>query len=154
MSQSHHITYHSTPLRSLHFFQPTLVHLHPTDTTTSTPTSEGGDRGKYHLDDNSLVYNSRKARKGRYQTHSTHVHHSGLASHFRRSTSIDQPQQQPSTREIGKLKRSDSWLGRANIRISGKGGRNRFKPHLDADVSFWIAVLFTLGSCVWVVNGE
>lgn len=28
------------------------------------------------------------------------------------------------------------------------------KPHLILDVTFWLAVTFTLGSAIWVVNGE
>jgi hypothetical protein len=28
------------------------------------------------------------------------------------------------------------------------------KPHLIMDVTFWLAVTFTLGSAIWVVNGE
>jgi hypothetical protein len=28
------------------------------------------------------------------------------------------------------------------------------RPHLILDVTFWLAVTFTFGSAVWVVNGE
>lgn len=27
------------------------------------------------------------------------------------------------------------------------------KPHLELDISFWVAVAFTFGSAIWVVNG-
>jgi hypothetical protein len=29
----------------------------------------------------------------------------------------------------------------------------QLKPHLLMDVSFWIAVAFTVGSVIWVING-
>lgn len=29
----------------------------------------------------------------------------------------------------------------------------RLRPHLEMDVSFWVAVSFTLGSAIWVING-
>ena len=31
---------------------------------------------------------------------------------------------------------------------------SELKPGLRADISFWVAVAFTLGSAVWVVNGR
>ncbi|KAI8973124.1 hypothetical protein BD414DRAFT_499200 [Trametes punicea] len=30
---------------------------------------------------------------------------------------------------------------------------SRFKVHLTGDISFWVAVIFVLGSTVWVING-
>jgi hypothetical protein len=38
------------------------------------------------------------------------------------------------------------------LRVQSLG--DQLKPHLMYDVSFWIAVWFTLGSTVWVINGE
>ena len=31
---------------------------------------------------------------------------------------------------------------------------SEFKPGLRADISFWVAIAFTFGSAVWVVNGQ
>jgi hypothetical protein len=32
--------------------------------------------------------------------------------------------------------------------------QKKTKPHLILDVTFWLAVTFTFGSAIWVVNGE
>ncbi|KZO94857.1 hypothetical protein CALVIDRAFT_460364, partial [Calocera viscosa TUFC12733] len=37
--------------------------------------------------------------------------------------------------------------------IEARLQKSPFKPHLEADCSFWVAVIFTAGSAVWVING-
>lgn len=78
-----------------------------------------------------IHYSSRRARKARYAPRPHQIHHP------RHPPSSDPDPKHP--------------LGTAIIRV--RSAHSKFKPHLDADVSFWIAVLFTVGSVVWVING-
>lgn len=71
-------------------------------------------------DGNTVEWQSRRARKGRY---SSKRHH---------------------------LATGDSSSA-VSIRL--RSLEDELKPHLTLDVSFWVAVFFTLGSVVWVVNG-
>ncbi|GHJ84515.1 hypothetical protein NliqN6_0917 [Naganishia liquefaciens] len=114
---THHVVAHSTPLRSTHLFNPTLVHLHPATELPNQPLAQ------------SVKWSSRRARKARYAPRIHHIHNPELP------ISLD----------------AKHKLGTAVIRAASV--ESKLKPHLDADVSFWIAVLFTLGSVVWVVNG-
>lgn len=90
------------------------------------PTTDSPDQTRAQ----SVKWSSRRARKGRYAPRPHHVHNPHL----------------PISPE------AKDTLGTAVIRAAS--AESKFKPHLDADVSFWIAVLFTAGSVVWVVNGE
>ncbi|EIW73039.1 hypothetical protein TREMEDRAFT_22078, partial [Tremella mesenterica DSM 1558] len=82
-----------------------------------------------HVDNNHEVeYQSRRARKGRYTPKPRHVHSS-------------------SDTEFKSMGRGKTVY----MRVQEKEGR--LKAHLTLDISFWIAVLFTFGSAVWVVNG-
>ena len=69
-------------------------------------------------------WQSRRARKGRYAPKSANVDWSGAS---REARLVE-----------GRVRRVESEL----------------KPGLRADISFWVAVAFTFGSAVWVVNGE
>lgn len=149
---THRITHHSTPLRRFRLFHPTIVHLHPTTPGTKAETSTDGDLAR----EKSIVWSSRKARKGRYAPRPHHIHdphaaHRLAACTIPSSTSSSSPHISPAGN--AKLSSSDtkSLLGTAIIRLQTV--ESEFKPHLDADVSFWIAVFFTFGSVVWVVNG-
>ena len=93
---------HRTPNR---FFTPTHMEFH--DVSTRIPTAH---------------WQSRRARKGRYEPKVARVH-----------TSIESDGHEIS----GRVRHLESEL----------------KPGLRADISFWVAVAFTLGSAVWVVNG-
>ncbi|OCF60193.1 hypothetical protein L486_02873 [Kwoniella mangroviensis CBS 10435] len=90
-----------------------------------------------HTSERKGSWSSRRARKGRYSPKSHTIHYAGPGS-----PSKDEEQGGGEIRKIeslttGRIKREES----------------KFKPHLKADVSFWLAVSFTLGSMVWVVNG-
>lgn len=39
-----------------------------------------------------------------------------------------------------------------NLRVQTQ--TNGIKPHLVLDVTFWLAVTFTFGSAIWVINGK
>lgn len=77
-----------------------------------------------------FVYNSRQARKGRLVNRSHHVH---AAPGF-----------------VEEKERELEYHARLRL----KSLETRFKPGLTLDISFWVAVIFTLGSIVWVVNSE
>lgn len=79
----------------------------------------------------SLEYESRRARKGRYALKTHHILHRPDAPH------------KPSTEPVS-----------VNLRVRRNTTRSGFKPHLKLDITFWLAVTFLLGSSVWVVSGE
>ncbi|CDZ97293.1 hypothetical protein [Phaffia rhodozyma] len=72
-----------------------------------------------------IKYNSRDARKGRFPLRSHH--HAGMIESHPTST--------------------------ISIRVAHHGERDKLKPHLKLDVTFWVAVAFWWGSAVWVANG-
>jgi len=79
-------------------------------------------------------WSSRRARKGRYAPKLHNTHWSPPST----STSGEKGEAGSISREIeSRLKRVDSEL----------------KPGLRLDISFWVAIAFVVGSCVWVVNG-
>lgn len=80
-----------------------------------------------------IHYDSRSARKGRYASRGHHLH-------GKPGTKPNESGGLPSTGLSlqGRLRTVESEL----------------KPQLRADISFWVAVIFTLGSVVWVINGE
>ncbi|KAK4683500.1 hypothetical protein P7C73_g6752, partial [Tremellales sp. Uapishka_1] len=91
------------------FFVPTHLRLKPDATSDQT-----------------VEWQSRRARKGRY---TSKLHHVGSGE--------------------GQNGKDDSH----SIYLRIQNVEDELKPHLVVDVSFWIAILFTLGSVVWVVNG-
>ncbi|KAJ9093530.1 hypothetical protein QFC21_006364 [Naganishia friedmannii] len=147
---THRITRHSTPLRHLRLFNPTIVHLHPTTPGTN---AETGTHDGVLEREKSITWSSRKARKGRYAPKEHQIHNPH--QHQQRSTSSSSSSSPSSTTSNGNAELADSdtksLLGTAVIRL--KSVESEFKPHLDADISFWIAVAFTVGSVVWVFNG-
>lgn len=126
-----HVHSFSSPHR---FFRPTHVSFHPHDHDGSCEDHEARKTGGVARR-TTIRYDSRSARKGRYAARPHHLHGKpGLKSN-----------------ERGGLPPSGGALtleGRLHTVES------EFKPHLDADISFWVAVIFTLGSVVWVINGE
>ncbi len=163
----HRITYHSTPLAGTRWFAPTVVHLHSHEGSTAADGARpstgrvAGSAATHPLTHgDTAVYNARKARKGRYQPREHRLHHAGLAEVLRsRESSRPSSSAGPSSSESASPgvekspSRAPSFLGLASIRAR-RPGQSRIKPHLNADVSFWIAILFTAGSMVWCVNGE
>lgn len=75
-------------------------------------------------DGNNIEWQSRRARKHRY---SSKTHH------------------------ISTGKEDGGPVHEVEIRLQKVG--EELKPHLLADVSFWLALSFTLGSVIWVING-
>ncbi|KXS11383.1 hypothetical protein M427DRAFT_47239 [Gonapodya prolifera JEL478] len=71
-----------------------------------------------------FTYNSRMVRKGRMKSRAFQAHYGPVREGA------------PFTTLKGRLRRLEA----------------EFKPHLEADISFWVAFIFTLGSVVWVMN--
>lgn len=92
--------------------------------------SAGLDRS-YPRDTDRLQYDSRRARKGRHALKTHHIQHHPEGS--------DKPLTAPTD---------------VTVRVRVDSVRSEFKPHLNLDITFWLAVTFVLGSSVWVVNGE
>ncbi|WVQ94132.1 hypothetical protein IAU59_001210 [Kwoniella sp. CBS 9459] len=125
--------------RSPHpFFTPT--HLTFADPHTATSDTSDGHRTGVQK---RWSWSSRRARKGRYSPKVSKVHYIGPSSTV--------PQAGPLDVEKGKGKEVEKMERVAYGRL--KAEETKFKPHLKADISFWLAVAFTLGSAVWVVNG-
>ncbi|WVF66527.1 hypothetical protein IAT40_001267 [Kwoniella sp. CBS 6097] len=133
--------------RSPHpFFTPT--HLTFTDPHSATPSHKVDDNGDATQkgEVKQWSWSSRRARKGRYSPKASKVHYIGPSS------SSLMPGQLP---DVEKGKGTGKELEKMERVAYGrlKAEETKFKPHLKADVSFWLAVTFTLGSAVWVVNG-
>ncbi|KAI0828527.1 hypothetical protein BC628DRAFT_1363072 [Trametes gibbosa] len=84
----------------------------------------------------STHWSSRASRKRRYSTQPIHVARSAPSSRTARPEGITSAQ-----RELVLLEQ--------RVRHPG----TRLKVHLTWDISFWVAVIFVLGSAVWVING-
>ncbi|WWC67354.1 uncharacterized protein I206_101262 [Kwoniella pini CBS 10737] len=85
-----------------------------------------------HTGNSNASWNSRRARKGRY---STKVHN----IHYTKSSLNDLENEEPSIQSntFSRIKKEESKL----------------QFNLKLDITFWLAIAFTLGSMVWVVNG-
>lgn len=122
--------------------QPSLVvSSHRTPHPFFKPTHlEFNDR---HSGEAAGTWTSRRARKGRYATKKAHVHYAAA------------PDKSASGAGAAEQGRSQSEMQRmesmAYARVQST--ESRLKPGLKADISFWVAVAFTFGSAVWVVNG-
>ncbi|WWD22643.1 hypothetical protein CI109_107136 [Kwoniella shandongensis] len=92
-------------------------------------------------------WQSRRARKGRYAPQKSHVHYIGPKSAAAGADAEEGnvPKGKGKETEVQKMEKM------AYSRM--KSGETKLKPHLIVDVSFWIAIAFTAGSIVWVVNG-
>ncbi|OXG28955.1 hypothetical protein C361_00609 [Cryptococcus neoformans Tu259-1] len=91
-------------------------------------------------------WSSRRARKGRYAPKQANIHY----------VRHGKPEEEKGQVEDGKSKEKKETVERmeqmAVARIR-KTGDIRLRPIFKMDVSFWVAVTFTLGSVVWVING-
>ncbi|WVQ82815.1 hypothetical protein IAT38_004947 [Cryptococcus sp. DSM 104549] len=107
-------------------------------------------------------WSSRRARKARYAPRGAKVHyrhhHGAGASRAGKAEEgalgkMDSRTEGPAQRGRGGKaeKQGDRVEEMAFTRM--KLVERRLHPHLKLDVTFWIAVLFTFGSAVWVVNG-
>lgn len=90
----------------------------------------------------SASWQSRRARKGRYAPKNVWLHNYGRAGWDGQSRAGLE----------GKIKASEVEARQVAARFHHS--KSHFEPHLRLDISFWIAFVFTLGSAVWVVNGE
>ena len=87
-------------------------------------------------------WTSRRARKGRYAPKSHHGSVPTFAEATKKHYRGD---------GLGGVEKAESEVRCLTLRLNEGWG---LKPHLIVDVSFWIAIAFTFGSMVWVVNGE
>ncbi|EPS97109.1 hypothetical protein FOMPIDRAFT_1032103 [Fomitopsis schrenkii] len=84
-----------------------------------------------------LHWSSRSSRKNRLAPRQVHViHHASVSP-------------TPDSTEQG----TDKQVRGAAVKQRLRHAQARMKPHLSWDVSFWVALMFTLGSILWVING-
>ncbi len=124
------------------FFHPTRAVLVPVQNTDG-----GADLQRVQ----SSRWSSRASRKSRYTQGTVPLSHSQLA----RPASEEKPKQD------GELPKSSTPGGghtlSRNITLTNqrlKHPHSHLKPHLRWDVSFWVAVMFVLGSAAWICNGH
>ncbi|XAO22397.1 hypothetical protein I312_101167 [Cryptococcus bacillisporus CA1280] len=91
-------------------------------------------------------WSSRRARKGRYAPKQANMHY------VRHGTPEEEKGQVGD--EKGKEKKATvERMEHMAVARMRKVEDARLRPHLEMDVSFWLAVSFTLGSAIWVING-
>ncbi|KIR30948.1 hypothetical protein I309_00301 [Cryptococcus deuterogattii LA55] len=91
-------------------------------------------------------WSSRRARKGRYAPKQANI------QYVRHGT----PEEEKGQVEEEKGKEKKATVERMEhmaVARMRKVEDARLRPHLEMDVSFWVAVSFTLGSAIWVING-
>ncbi|OCF34900.1 hypothetical protein I317_05149 [Kwoniella heveanensis CBS 569] len=133
--------------RSPHpFFTPTHLtfadaHAHATAAHDKVEDDGSGKRWSW---------SSRRARKGRYSPKVSKVHYIGPSSSLTQAGGASDAE-----KGDGSGKKKEAEVEKMERIAYGrmKAEETKFKPHLKADVTFWLAVTFTLGSAVWVVNG-
>ncbi|WWC90228.1 uncharacterized protein L201_005161 [Kwoniella dendrophila CBS 6074] len=123
-----------------------LLNKHRTPHSFFTPTHltfidpQTGDR--------KASWSSRRARKGRYSPKTHKIHYAGPSSPSTTEQGVNGPSKSEKTKVDGEIQKIESvTIGRI------KKEETKFKPHLNADITFWLAIAFTFGSMVWVVNG-
>lgn len=128
-----------------HKSHPSLtLHAHRSPHKWFTPTHlyfEGGavptgGKGKGKAKGKGATWQSRRARRARYAAKPHSIH-----------DAPDDAARGPSGPGIGRE------VGRT-VYLRMQSLEEELKPHLMVDISFWVAVAFTFGSAVWVVNGE
>ncbi|KAH8088200.1 hypothetical protein HD553DRAFT_269127 [Filobasidium floriforme] len=127
-----HTTTFDHPLHKRFFYPTTGIARYRLDANNNTirkgTTNQSSYESPRQTGTGRLEYNSRKARKARLALKTHHIQHHPDGS--------DKPSTSP-----------------ANVTVRVDSVRSEFKPHLKLDITFWLAVTFVLGSCVWVVNG-
>ncbi|ORY23280.1 hypothetical protein BCR39DRAFT_566903 [Naematelia encephala] len=123
---------HRTPFS---FFTPTHLSFAPRSHSHSQSPSSTSSSSSTKDTSQNVTWQSRKARKGRYLPKTTHVH---SAAHAQGAGAGGEEKAQGGKREVA-----------ARLKHPG----SRLKPGFTVDISFWVAVSFTFGSMVWVVNG-
>lgn len=91
-------------------------------------------------------WSSRRARKGRYAPKQANIHY----------VRHEKPEEEKGQVEDDKSKEKKVTVEQMEQMAVARIRRTediRLRPHFKADVSFWVAVSFTLGSAVWVING-
>jgi len=130
---THHPRYSTHPhtvTRPLPFVHPTHAEFTPYQDTADS--SSSSPQGPAH-------WSSRASRKNRYSPRPVHV------SHRRAGADVDEEQQAGGSRSL-----KDEFI-EVEQRLRHPG--TKLKVHLSWDVSFWVAVMFTLGSISWIING-
>jgi hypothetical protein len=94
-----------------------------------------GSTSDTNLEEPHAVWRSRRSRKARY----TPVPHTIADDRLSKRSSTNGP-------VVSEMEKMVVAL-RVQTQTS-------IKPHLILDVTFWLAVTFTFGSAIWVVNGE
>lgn len=122
----HHTRNTSTADRHAHLHTATapLPFFHPTRAKGSLTAGAGGD----------VRWRSRASRKRLYTSKPVSVQH----EHRTRKRSVEE----------GKGEKKEPWL--ADLRVHHAGAEQKLHPRVQADVSFWVAVTFVLGSIAWV----
>ncbi|KAH9855482.1 hypothetical protein C2E23DRAFT_724190 [Lenzites betulinus] len=112
-----------------------LPFFHPTRAVFAPPSSDENASSELHDNASSTHWSSRASRKRRYSTRPIHL---ARTSTFGRERLQDMP-----------LAQKELVLLEQRVRQPGI----RLKVHLAWDISFWVAVVFVLGSTVWIING-
>ncbi|EIN04636.1 hypothetical protein PUNSTDRAFT_146307 [Punctularia strigosozonata HHB-11173 SS5] len=119
----HFTTHRSTNTAPLPFFHPTHAELHPT-------IHSGAQDGKAPSE-----WSSRASRKNRYAPGAVHVSHS------------------PGTPPVTDAEKTGVARDAVLVAQRVRHPHTKLKVHLAWDISFWVAIVFVLGSTAWVVNG-
>jgi hypothetical protein len=128
-TNAHFHTHASTQTRPLAFFNLTRAELHPTP-------SIGGSA------QDSARWSSRASRKNRYALSTVHLSH-----HPSTGPGVDS---EKGVKGDGVATGGDKVLVTQRLRHP----RQQMKVHLSWNISFWVAVIFVLGSIAWVRHGH
>jgi len=140
-SSQHHMALTPTRSNATANEDPSLCHhpertfrpvpfLHPTHIDFTPHSAENGTPASH--------WSSRASRKGRYASRSLRVAHKGELHAQVHGAEVGTP-----------AKKREALVVHQRIRHP----YTRLKVHLTRDVSFWVAVVFVVGSMLWVING-
>ncbi|WVQ87588.1 hypothetical protein IAS59_001314 [Cryptococcus gattii] len=135
MSSAERLQTRSQPSYILHSHRSPHPFFTPTNLSFIDPQT-GAEAGSW---------SSRRARKGRYAPKQANIHY------VRHGT----PEEEKGQVEDEKGKEKKATVERMEhmaVARMRKVEDARLRPHLEMDVSFWVAVSFTLGSAIWVIN--
>jgi hypothetical protein len=118
----HFTTHGATNTAPLPFFHPTRAALHPTIHTAAAADADGAPS----------KWSSRASRKNRYAPGAVRIAHSPSAADTEAAA--------------GAEKEKEGVLVEPRVRHP----QTRLKAQLTWDISFWVAVIFVLGSTAWV----
>ena len=98
-----------------------------------------GSTHQSKLEERNAVWRSRRSRKARYST----------VPHIIANEQITE--RKPTSEKVSE---DATALERRIVNLRVQTQTNGIKPHLVLDVTFWLAVTFTFGSAIWVINGK